>query len=156
MYSFGGLVINFEVNAAISLLAFFKPSLVKPVDLSISTLRYYDKEGLFQELNKEPSGIRRFDEQSLEALRVIECLKKSGMQIKEIREFMDWCAQGDSTLERRKEMFYAQRENILKKMNELQKSLDLLDYKINVYENALLKKEKEMVDDMEIAVERRI
>ena len=50
--------------------------------VSISTLRYYDKEGLFQELNKEPSGIRRFDEQSLEALRVIECLKKSGMQLK--------------------------------------------------------------------------
>ena len=80
------------------------------LNVSASTLRYYDKEGLFQELNKEPSGIRRFDEQSLEALRVIECLKKSGMQIKEIREFMDWCAQGDSTLERRKEMFYAQRE----------------------------------------------
>ena len=108
----------------------------KMFDLSISTLRYYDKEGLFQELNKEPSGIRRFDEQSLEALRVIECLKKSGMQIKEIREFMDWCAQGDSTLERRKEMFYAQRENILKKMNELQKTLDMVEFKCWYYETA--------------------
>ena len=108
----------------------------KMFDLSISTLRYYDKEGLFQELNKEPSGIRRFDEQSLEALRVIECLKKSGMQIKEIREFMDWCAQGDSTIERRKEMFYAQRENILKKMNELQKTLDMVEFKCWYYETA--------------------
>ena len=108
----------------------------KMFDLSISTLRYYDKEGLFQELNKEPSGIRRFDEQSLEALRVIECLKKSGMQINEIREFMDWCAQGDSTLERRKEMFYAQRENILKKMNELQKTLDMVEFKCWYYETA--------------------
>ena len=68
----------------------------------------------------------------LEALRVIECLKNSGMQIKEIREFMDWCAQGDSTLERRKEMFYAQRENILKKMNELQKTLDMVEFKMLV------------------------
>ena len=110
----------------------------KMFDLSISTLRYYDKEGLFQELNKEPSGIRRFDEQSLEALRVIECLKKSGMQIKEIREFMDWCAQGDSTLERRKEMFYAQRENILKKMNELQKTLDMVEFKCWYYETACI------------------
>ena len=67
---------------------------------------------------------------------MIECLKKSGMQIKEIREFMDWCAQGDSTLERRKEMFYAQRENILKKMNELQKTLDMVEFKCWYYETA--------------------
>lgn len=58
------------------------------------------------------------------------------MQIKEIREFMDWCAQGDSTLERRKEMFYAQRENILKKMNELQKTLDMVEFKCWYYEIA--------------------
>ena len=58
------------------------------------------------------------------------------MQIKEIREFMDWCAQGDSTLERRKEMFYAQRENILKKMNELQKTLDMVEFKCWYYETA--------------------
>ena len=64
--------------------------------------------------------------------------------------------QGDETIGSRKEILVKQRESLLTKMNELQKSLDLLDYKINVYENALLKKEKEMVDDMEIAVERRI
>ena len=49
-----------------------------------------------------------------------------------------------------------QRASLLAKMNDMQKSLDLLEYKINVYENALLKKEKEIVDDLEIAVERRI
>mgnify|MGYP000580819879 CR=1 FL=1 len=53
----------------------------KMFDLPIPTLRYYDKEGLFQDLEREPSGIRKFNEKSIEALRVIECLKKSGMQI---------------------------------------------------------------------------
>ena len=58
-------------------------------DLPVSTLRYYDKEGLFPELNRT-SGIRQFSENEIEALRVIECLKKTGLQIKDIKQFMSW------------------------------------------------------------------
>ena len=65
-------------------------------DLPVSTLRYYDKEGLFPDLTRT-SGARRFGEQELEALRVIECLKRSGLEIREIRQFMEWCAQGSDT-----------------------------------------------------------
>ena len=57
-------------------------------DLPVSTLRYYDKQGLFPELERT-SGIRRFGDTELEALRVIECLKKAGMEIKDIRLFME-------------------------------------------------------------------
>ena len=56
--------------------------------LPVSTLRYYDKEGLFPYMERR-SGIRRFSERELEALRVIECLKKSGLEIKEIKQFME-------------------------------------------------------------------
>lgn len=56
-------------------------------DLPISTLRYYDKEGLFPDI-KRISGIRKFDEKEIEAIRVIECLKRSGMEIKDIKQFM--------------------------------------------------------------------
>ena len=108
----------------------------KMFDLSVSALRYYDKEGLFQNLPKEPSGIRKFNDQSIESIRLIECLKKSGMQIKEIKEFMDWCSLGDATLEKRKEMFYEQRKNILKKMEELQKTLDMVEFKCWYYQTA--------------------
>ena len=62
-------------------------------DLPVSTLRYYDKEGLFPELNRT-SGIRQFSENEIEALRVIECLKKTGLQIKDIKQFMSWCMEG--------------------------------------------------------------
>ncbi|WP_279069732.1 MerR family transcriptional regulator [Faecalicoccus pleomorphus] len=108
----------------------------KMFDLPIPTLRYYDKEGLFQDLEREPSGIRKFNEKSIEALRVIECLKKSGMQIKEIREFMNWCSQGDHTLEKRKEMFCARRQEIEKQMEELQRTLDMVKFKCWYYETA--------------------
>lgn len=66
-------------------------------DLPVSTLRYYDKEGLFPNLTRT-SGARRFGEQELEALRVIECLKRSGLEIREIRQFMEWCAPGGDPL----------------------------------------------------------
>ena len=69
-----------------------------------STLRYYDKEGLFPALTRT-SGIRRFGEQELEALRVIECLKRSGLEIKEIKQFMEWCAQGSETYPQRHALF---------------------------------------------------
>lgn len=69
-------------------------------DLPVSTLRYYDKEGLFPALTRT-SGIRRFGEQELEALRVIECLKRSGLEIKEIKQFMEWGAQGSETYPQR-------------------------------------------------------
>ena len=69
-------------------------------DLPVSTLRYYDKEGLFPNLTRT-SGARRFGEQELETLRVIECLKRSGLEIREIRQFMEWCAQGSDTYPQR-------------------------------------------------------
>ena len=71
--------------------------------LPISTLRYYDKQGLFPNMERS-SGIRRFSEQEIEALRVIECLKKAGMEIKDIRQFINWCAEGASTYPQRKVM----------------------------------------------------
>ena len=61
--------------------------------IPVSTLRYYDKEGLFPNMQRV-SGIRKFSGTELEALRVIECLKKSGMEIRDIKQFMGWCCQG--------------------------------------------------------------
>ena len=77
-------------------------------ELPVSTLRYYDKEGLFPTLTRT-SGIRRFGEQEIEALRVIECLKRSGLEIKEIKQFMEWCQEGSRTYELRKQLFERQK-----------------------------------------------
>ena len=70
-------------------------------NLPISTLRYYDKEGLFPNLERE-SGIRKFSDDEMEALRVIECLKESGLEIKDIKQFFEWVKAGRSTYEKRK------------------------------------------------------
>ena len=100
--------------------------------LPISTLRYYDKEGLFPQMERS-SGIRRFSERELEALRVIECLKRSGLEIKEIKQFMQWCAEGSSTYPQRHELFVQQMETVKAEMDRLEKTLDMLRFKCWYY-----------------------
>lgn len=105
--------------------------------LPIPTLRFYDKEGLLLDLERDSSGIRKFNDKTIEALRVIECLKKSGMQIKEIKEFMHWCSLGDKTIAKRKTMFLNQKENIEQEIKELEKALNMIKYKCWYYDEAL-------------------
>lgn len=104
--------------------------------LPISTLRYYDKEGLFPEMERR-SGIRKFSERELEALRVIECLKKSGLEIKDIKQFMTWCTQGASTYADRRALFEARRQVVEVELLRLQKALDMLKFKCWYYETAI-------------------
>ncbi|MFQ8957698.1 MAG: MerR family transcriptional regulator [Eubacterium sp.] len=105
-------------------------------DLPVSTLRYYDKEGLFPELNRT-SGIRQFTEKEVEALRVIECLKKTGLQIKDIKLFMSWCMEGSSTYTKRKELFENQKKQVEKEINELNQTLDMLNFKCWYYSEVI-------------------
>ena len=102
----------------------------------ISTLRYYDKEGLFPGLERS-SGIRRFGEQELEALRVIECLKRSGMEIKDIKQFMLWCSLGRETYGQRLELFRRQKAAVEAELKKLERTLDMLRFKCWYYEQAL-------------------
>lgn len=104
--------------------------------LPISTLRYYDKQGLFPEIERS-SGIRKFGDKELEALRIIECLKKSGLEIKDIKLFMDWCTEGAATFPQRKELFERQRKNVEAEIEHMNKVLDMLKFKCWFYEQAI-------------------
>ena len=108
----------------------------KMFGLPVSTLRYYDKEGLFPDMERS-HGIRRFGQRELEALRVIECLKKSGMEIKDIRQFMEWCAQGSSTYPQRRAMFIRQKESVEAEIARMNRVLDMLSFKCWYYEQAI-------------------
>jgi DNA-binding transcriptional MerR regulator len=104
----------------------------KMFDLPISTLRYYDKQGLFPQLTRE-SGIRKFSENEIEALRVIECLKKSGLEIKDIKLFMEWCAEGSATYSKRFDLIHKQKERVEAEIQQLYKTLDMLKFKCWYY-----------------------
>ena len=83
------------------------------------------------------SGIRKFSETEIEALRVIECLKKSGLEIKDIKQFMDWCVEGASTYPQRKALFEKQRERLEAELIHMNKVLDMLKFKCWYYEQAM-------------------
>lgn len=121
--------------------------LSKMFDLPVSTLRYYDKEGLFLDL-KRTSGIRKFNDRQVEALRVIECLKKSGLEIKDIRQFMKWCEEGPSTYQKRKDMFEKQKENIEEEIAKLNRTLSMIKFKCWYYEQALKDGSEEKIQQM--------
>lgn len=116
----------------------------KMFQLPISTLRYYDKEGLFPHL-KRVNGVRQFSESEIETLRVIDCLKRSGLEIKDIKEYMSLCFLGNTTLKQRKEIFEKQKEEVLQEMEKLQKVLSMLNYKCWYYDQAIEKNDEAYV-----------
>ena len=105
-------------------------------NIPVSTLRYYDKEGLFPNIKRD-SNIRKFDDSEIETLRMIECLKKSGMEIKDIRRYMDLCSKGSSTYAERRTMFQKQRESVENEIKRLEKTLDMLKFKCWYYDRAI-------------------
>lgn len=112
--------------------------------IPISTLRYYDKQGLFPGIARS-SGIRKFGAREIETLRLIECLKKSGLEIKDIKQFIDWCGQGVSTFAQRRELLVRQKETVEAEIDHLNKVLDMLRFKCWFYEQTIADGTDEMV-----------
>ena len=105
--------------------------------LTTHTLRYYEKEGLLPFVRKNSSGLRVFSDNDLGWLAMIECLKETGMPLKGIKQYIDWFEEGDSTLPQRLEMFCRQKEKIEEQIALFQKHLTKIEYKINLYREAV-------------------
>jgi DNA-binding transcriptional MerR regulator len=110
----------------------------KELDLTVYTLRYYDKEGLMPFVERTPSGTRVFKDSDIEALKIVECLKSTGMPIKEIKTFFEWCSEGDSTLKQRYEMFMERKAIVEAQMEELKKTMELIEHKCRYYNTAIV------------------
>lgn len=110
--------------------------MAKRLHVAPSTLRYYDKEGLLPFIERSGGGIRMFKDTDFEWLSIIECLKKTGMPIKEIKIFIDWCIEGDATIPQRRELIEKQRSAVLAQIRQLEDTLAILDYKKWYYETA--------------------
>ena len=115
--------------------------------LPISTLRFYDKEGLFPDLNRK-GNIRQFSDTEIEAIRVIECLKKSGLEIKDIKQFFEWVSEGSSTYANRKELFERRKTAVEEEIKTLEKTLAMLQFKCWYYEKALADGNEDAINEM--------
>lgn len=104
-----------------------------------------ERIGLLPYVNRSESGIRDFNELDLRRVAFIKCMRSAGLPIEVLIRYFELVQQGDTTIEARKEILVEQREQLLDRMKEMQETLDLLDYKIKVYENGVLKREQELL-----------
>jgi MerR family transcriptional regulator, aldehyde-responsive regulator len=117
--------------------------------ISADTLRYYERIGLIRHVNRSASGIRDYNEIDLRRVDFIKCMRSAGLSIEVLIEYVALVQEGDHTIAARKEILKEQRELLATRVKEMQKTLDILDHKIEVYENAVLKKEQEMAQTEE-------
>ena len=110
--------------------------MARKLNVPASTLRFYDKEGLLPYVERSSGGIRLFQESDLEWLQIIHCMKKAGMSIKDIRQYIELAKQGDDTIETRLQMFQHQRDVLKQQLAEMQHTLETVEYKCWFYETA--------------------
>ena len=118
--------------------------------LSVDTLRYYERVGLIPPVHRNDGGIRDYDELDLRRVDFIKCMRGAGLPVEVLIEYVALVQQGDTTIEARKEILKEQRDLVATRLAEMQKTLELLDHKIEVYEKAILKKEREMIQAEEV------
>jgi DNA-binding transcriptional MerR regulator len=117
--------------------------------LSVDTLRYYERIGLIPHVTRSENGIRDYGELDLQRVDFIKCMRGAGLSLEVLIEYMDLVQQGDGTIETRKEILREQHDLVAARIQEMQKTLDLLNHKIQVYEKAILTKEKQIVQAIE-------
>jgi len=116
-------------------------------ELSADTLRYYERVGLIPPVNRTESGIRDYNEDDLKHVDFIKCMRSAGLPIEVLIEYVGLVAQGDQTAGRRRQILMEQRELLLDKIEELQKVLGILDHKIEVYDEIVLRIEQDFAEE---------
>ncbi len=111
-------------------------------EISADTLRYYEKVGLIPKIHRNSNGIRNYSTQDLAHIEFIKCMRQAGLGIDVLSTYVSLYIEGDKTELQRKEILIQQRVILLQKIQDLQKTLDRLDYKINRYENGLISPKK--------------
>ena len=125
----------------------------KKYDLTADTLRYYEKVGLIPRINRTSGGIRDYIDEDCNWIEFIKCMRGAGLPIEVLIEYVDLFQQGDKTIDARKKLLIGQRNQLVEKMEDMQKTLDRLNHKIEGYEKVIVKKEKELIKmDSTVAV----
>ena len=123
----------------------------KITGLSIFTIRFYDKEGLMPFVSRNQSGIRVFTESDINQIMTICCLKNTGMQIKDIKKYIDYCMEGTDTIDSRRCLFVEHRNVIINQIAALNENLKLIDSKLEIYSSPnaveIINEHRKIVED---------
>lgn len=108
-----------------------------------STIRYYEKEGLLPNIQRDKFGNRLFNQQDLSWIRLMTCFRATGMKISELRKIVDLALQGESTIEQRKEMLINHQKELTRRQTELNEAFEAIKYKLDIYDDIQNKKIEE-------------
>ena len=109
----------------------------KLTNLPYETLKFYCNEGLIPNIKRDKNNYRIFDERNIRWINNMQCLKRCGMSIKEMKDYLKLCLEGQPTIPARMETLAKHRKELLAKINELNENLAYLDYKNEFYQNVL-------------------
>ena len=113
-------------------------------DISADTLRYYERIGLIPPVPRTRGGLRDYGEESCGWIQLMKCMRAAGVQIEALIEYVDLFQQGDATLDARKALLVEQRDQLVSRMAEMQASLNLLNQKIDRYEQGMMTAEQQL------------
>ena len=108
-------------------------------DLSADTLRYYERIGLIPRVPRNKSGVRDYDEESCQWVQLIKCMRKAGVQIEALIEYVALYRQGDDTVDARRDILAEQRNRLIERMEDMQAALERLNGKIERYDQGLMR-----------------
>ncbi len=109
----------------------------READMTYQTLKFYCNQGLVPNVKRDKNNRRVFDERDLEWVKSLTCLKRCGMSIAEMREYLELCLEGEGSIPERKEMLEEKREHLVAQLAEVQASIDYIDWKQSYYDDVL-------------------
>lgn len=112
--------------------------------ISQDTLRYYERIGLIPPVNRKKNGIRDFTEEDCRWVEFIKCMRGAGLPIEALIDYVGLFQKGDETLEARKEILMEQRKELITKIEDMRKTLERLEHKIEIYEHLVVEKESKL------------
>jgi len=113
-------------------------------DLSQDTLRYYERIGLIPGVGRTKNGIRDYTEEDCRWIEFVKCMRSAGLPIEVLVEYIELFQQGDATLLVRKRLLVEQRDQLMARMQDMERTLKRLNDKIERYEQAIIPTENEL------------
>lgn len=118
------------------------------MEISSYTIRYYENSGLIPFVDRTDGNIRMFSDYAVSWLRLVHCLRTTGLPIEGVKHYIDMCLEGDSTIQERAELIFQQEKNLRRQIKELQKQMEVLKYKKSYYKNLLENHKKDSCNPM--------
>ncbi len=119
----------------------------KKYNISPDTLRYYEKIGLISNVPRNSNSIRNYNEQTCKKIEFVKCMRTAGVEIEILIEYMALLEKGKKTVEKRKQLLEMQKNKLIEKQNNINQTLERLDYKVKLYNEIIDGKRKDFTEN---------